>query len=573
MLVRVANLMRWERRGASVLLLVLAAWIAGLGRPAAASTYVVYIPLDSPVYTELDTLNSLGMLETYLSEIKPIARVEAARLTLEAARMMSDTTRETAPSPALPLALAMVSALRAELAEEIGWLENDAEDDQPTMLMPLSRIETQYVYSTGPRRSFGPLDRFGESLHALEATPLLADNDDLPTSVGNNEVVRASSWAGLKGFFTVYGEGAAAGPLTHAPAGLNGSTSDRVRLLGAEAVADFGNLAVSFGQHEMAWGTGHFGSLAQGDNARPFAALRAASVHPSLLPGFLRYLGPFRHEIFFGQLDHDRVYSRPWLSGQIIVFKPLPTFEIGITHVIMFGGRGNDHYSLAGFWGRASGISTGNLLNGNTNSQAGFTTKFYFPKLRNAYLYLDVLGEDNLSVEVPRVGGALPFAAVSYLGGIYIPRVTADGMTTARLEFIDTSQRYGFHSDSLYWTYKNRLMDNPLGPNAFQIHAGVGRWLSRSAKVEVDYFHTERDPEISTGRADTEFSNGMSIDFMRLPQPAPAALSRRNLLGIDVRVGCEWVHNFNTDPGANAFRAMVQISFSFTPTRPPIKWQ
>jgi hypothetical protein len=562
--------MRISRPSKIVLLLI--AWTAVVAPRAAASTYVVYLPLDSPIYVELDTLNSLGMLETYLQEIRPIARVEAARLTLEAERMMGDATHERSPSAALPLAREMVEELRAELAEEIGWLENDAEDDQPTMVVPIERVEAQYVYSTGRRRSFGPLDKQREQLHAVEATPLLPNNDDLPTSVSNNEVLRTSGWVGLDGFFTAYAEGAMAGPLTGPPAGLNGSTRDRVSLLRGEAVADFGNAAISFGQQEMYWGAGRYGSLSQGNNARTFPAVRIAGVHPSYLPGFLKYLGPFRSEAFFGQLDHDRVFAYPWLSGQMIVFKPLATFEIGITHVIMFGGSGNNRYGLGGFMGRATGFDTGTFTTGNTNSQAGFTTKFYFPRLRNSYLYLDVQGEDNLTLEVPKIGGALPFAAVSYQGGIFVPRVTSDGLTTARLEFIDTSQRYGFHSDSLYWTYKDRLMDNPVGPNAFQINLAIGRWLDRSLKLDVDYFHTERDPELNPSpRSNTEYSNGMSIEVMRLPQPAPAFL-RNELYGMSVYLGCEWIHNLNTVPGSNTFRGVVQISFSLTPTSPPIKW-
>ncbi len=553
---------------------------AACGPAAYASTYVVYIPLDSPIYTELDTLNSLGMLETYLTEVRPISRVEAARLTLEAERLMS--LREDPSSPAMPLARAMAGSLRAELAEEIGWLENDAEDDQPTMVMPLQRVEVQYVYSTGRRRGFGPLDQQTEELFATEATPLLPNNDDLPTSVSNNQVARASAWAGLLGFFTVYGEGAVAGPVGRAPAGVDRSTRDRLSLLDGEAVADFGNAAVSFGRHEMYWGTGYFGSLSQGNNARPFAALRVANVHPSYLPGWLRYLGPLRYEVFFGQLDHyrpyitllgrrPRYYPYPWLSGQAIVFKPLSTFEIGITHVIMFGGSGNDNYSWMGFFGRATGLNTGSANVGNTNSQSGFTTRFYIPSLRNSCLYLDVLGEDNLKLEVPGIGGALPFAAVSYQGGIFVPRVTADGLTSARLEFLNTSQRYGFHGDSLYWAYKERLMGNPVGPNSFQINVGVGRWLGKSLKLDVDYFHTERDPEITKGGGDTEFSNGASLNILQLPQPAPSLIGIHSLLGMDMYLAWEWVRNLNTEPGVNTFRAVFRVSFSLTPTNPPIK--
>ena len=62
-------------------------------RFATASTYVVYLPLDSPIYEELDTLNSLGYLDDYLDEIKPISRIEAARLTIEAQAHIADSSR------------------------------------------------------------------------------------------------------------------------------------------------------------------------------------------------------------------------------------------------------------------------------------------------------------------------------------------------------------------------------------------------------------------------------------------------------------------------------------------------
>src|SRR5208282_1020744 len=126
-------------------------------------------------------------------------------------------------------------------------------------------------------------------------------------------------------------------------------------------VASLGNQALSFGYQEMSWGTGYFAPLSQGNNAPNFPALTFTNVHPQLLPGFLRYLGPFRHQIFLGKLDHDRFaqnpgnfppvnlsYSYPWISGQVIAFKPFPNFELGFDHVIIFGGTGNDNYGWTG---------------------------------------------------------------------------------------------------------------------------------------------------------------------------------------------------------------------------------
>ena len=49
--------------------------IAGV-KLAQASTYVVYVPLDSPIYQELDTLNGLGLLFSYVDTIKPFTLEE-----------------------------------------------------------------------------------------------------------------------------------------------------------------------------------------------------------------------------------------------------------------------------------------------------------------------------------------------------------------------------------------------------------------------------------------------------------------------------------------------------------------
>ena len=271
----------------------------------------------------------------------------------------------------------------------------------------------------------------------------------------------------------------------------------------------------------MSWGTGYFGSLSQGNNAPTFPALTFENVHPSLLPGFLRYLGPFRHQVFFGRLDHGRYalfpatkttqaaeldYSYPWISGQVLAFKPLPTFEFGVDHVIMFGGTNNNNYGWEGFLGRATGLSTGSPCtlekgstfqcvpgtNANTKSRGGIFLKLYFPSLRNTQVYQEILGSDNLSTELRPIGGVLPFLSVSYQGGVYIPRVTADGLTDARFEYAIIEPNYSVHTDSLYWAYDSQLMGYPMGPDSSEVDLSVGRWFARRYKGVADAFYTER---------------------------------------------------------------------------------
>jgi Capsule assembly protein Wzi len=596
--------------GAMVCLLVM----AGVVR---ASTYVVFVALDDPVYDELEKLNGLGLLDDYLTEVKPIARVEAARLILEAEQNLDDAEQPD------PLARAIIGSLRDEFHEEIQWLEDGHEDNPPTMFHPLERVEGQYIYSSGTRRRF-PLSQNTGEFQAQEATPLLPNNDGIATSPGSNEIFRASSWGGLGGFMAAYGETAIAGPLTRdsltfgqsftenalykgSPAVTQTSEANRINLLRGGVVASFGNQALAFGYQEMAWGTGYFNSLAQGDNARPFPALTFESVHPSLLPGFLRYLGPYRHQVFIGKLGYGRYdealpqnegqplieknYPYPWISGQVIAFKPLPTFEIGFDHVIMFGGTNNNNYSALGWLGRATGLDTGTACQSvpvpgappgtpaqcvpgtaaNTNSRGGIFLKIYVPRLRSTQVYQEILGEDNLSAEVRPIGGALPFLSVSYQGGVYIPRVTADGLTDARFEYAIIEPNYSRHDDSLYWANYGQLMADPLGPDSTEVDLSVGRWFNYRYKGDVDVFYTERAPLFGVPDLDKEHGGGIAFDVLQIPNHMD--IQNLSFFGsLKVRTAFEYVHDINWERDTSSFRTMVMISGALWPAWPSLIW-
>jgi hypothetical protein len=561
-----ANLRRLRLRAISLLAALIAAAVMASARCAHASTYVVYIPLDSPIYEELDTLNGLGYLDDYLSEIKPISRVEAARLSLEAMTNLSDSPH------ADPLAADMVGALRQQLRDEIGWLESNHEDNPPTQLHPIDRFEAEYVFSRGAQRLWNTGG--GTGLVAKEGTPLLPNNDGIPTAPGSNEILRLGAWGGFGGFLTGYGEAAVTGPITYTPNGMS-----RFRPLDAEAVLSLGNWAVSFGQEEMWWGAGHFGSLSQGDNAMPFPALRVQNVHPKLLPGVFRYLGQFRFQAFFGQLDGGRTFAHPWIDGQIFSFKPTPDFEFGFTHTIMFGGTGNDNYGWTGFVGRATGFATGSAQVANTNSRGGVYLKFYFPSLRNLQVYQEILGEDNLTKEVPAVGRFLPFLAVSYQGGIYLPRLSADGRTDLRVEYSILEPNYSVHSDSLYWSYEDQLMGDPLGPNASQVDVQIGRWLKPTLKLSGDVYYTERAPTFGSNTPyplsiysllSKEHSGGIAFDFLRIPghhEPFHSVLTEAR-----GRFAIEYVNRMNYG-GPGGFRAMVMLGVGAIPKSLSLEWQ
>jgi hypothetical protein len=549
------------RRILTVFNIVAAAALALIARPAFASTYAVYIPLDSSIYNEIEELNDLGIVDSYLGEIKPITRVEAARLTVEAEARLSESRT---PSE---LARSIITALRMQLPEEIGWIEQDKEDGLPTMVHPIERIEGEYVYSQGTRRK---VQTGADGIDFKEGTPLLPYNDNLATSSGSNEVLRWSGWTGVGGFITGYGEGAVAGPLSKDPREAN-----RAQLLTGAVVVSLGNEAISFGQEEMQWGVGHFNQLSQSANGLPFPALRVQNIHPSHLPGFLRYLGLMRHQAFLGQLDAGRTFSRPWLSGQLISFRTLPFLEWGIDHTIMFGGAGNDNYSALGFLGNLTGLSTGDAKTANTNSRFGLFARVYIPKLRNTQVYAEQINEDFFLPFGKSIQMKLPFKGPSYLAGVYIPALTQDGRTTARFEYTKTDKEYSVHNDSLYWTYDNSLMGSALGPSAWQVNFQVGRWLNYQSKFDVDLFYTSRRASIAAVNfnpptRNTETAYGVAFDFLRLPLEMRAFAD--SLGEMKARTAVEYVSDVNYS-SSSSMRAMVQFSFAFTPSWGGFVWR
>lgn len=538
---------------------------------AAGSTYVVYIPLDSPIYDELETLNGLGYLYTYLDEVKPISRVEAARLTLEAQENLAQAGASDTPAGD------MISELNLQLRQEIGWLEQNAEDNLPSMLQPVDRVEAQYIYSNGPQH-FWNTGTLSPQLHAEEGTPLLPNNDGIPTASGSNEVLRWGAWGGAGGFLTGYGEGAVTGPLTYTP-----RRTSRLRALDAEAVVSLGNWALSFGQEEMWWGIGHFGTLTQSNNASPFPALRLQNMHPFLLPSIFRYLGQFRFQAFFGQLDGDRTFAHPWIDGQIFSFKPLPNFEFGFTHTIDFGGFGNDHYNFAGFLGRATGFSTGNATQGNTHSRGGIFLKFRFPGLRGLTVYQEEAGEDNLTNEARPIGRFLPFLSASYLGGIYLPRLTSDGRNDLRFEYVILQPGYSTHSDSLYYTYNNNQFGDALGPNAGELDFQIGHWFKSVDKGALDLFFTERAPKLNGNEfypssiygpdLSKEHSIGFAVNVLSLSRSPWSPASFLSLFSTaKAHLAFEYVQHINYGPSSGV-RGVASISLGVSQLQDALTWK
>jgi len=53
----------------------------------------------------------------------------------------------------------------------------------------------------------------------------------------------------------------------------------------------------------------------------------------------LRYLGPFKATFLLSKLEDDRPILEPCLYGLRLNIKPIPSLELGVSHIAIFGGE------------------------------------------------------------------------------------------------------------------------------------------------------------------------------------------------------------------------------------------
>jgi membrane-associated phospholipid phosphatase len=461
-----------------------------------------FVPLDSWVYLALDRLAALGYITTSYEGMKPWTRIECAHLIEEAAERIAQEPASKGD------AAAFEARLEQEFAYELGLFEG-----QRNLTANLESIYARAVSISGPALTDGY--HFGQTM---------AYDFGRPFERGTN--------GQIGGAFS-----AAAGPVTlyvraeyqHAPSAPAPSPAvinviafrdgipappdvpvaaiDRPELLDAYLAVNLHNWEISIGRQSLDWGPGPGGAMLWNNNIQPVNMARLVNPEPFELPSFLRILGPVRLDEFFTRLEGHYYNRRPFLLGQKINFKPLPSLELGFGRTFEIGGRGPGADPITGanlLYGLFGQVrpSLGSIP-GHTQTEFDWT--FDVPKTANyLVLYGDMYAADD---PVPWFNPPKnPFRA-----GIYITRFPKIPKLDFHMEAADTESP-GFHNptfDSLeggptnhgdlnYWnegyrdgsTYNGFLIGNTVGRDGRAIQAWTNYWLSPRDTLGFTYKHS-----------------------------------------------------------------------------------
>ncbi|MEW6741396.1 MAG: capsule assembly Wzi family protein [Planctomycetota bacterium] len=275
-----------------------------LAAASASALQSVDVPADRAIYDLLDDLARAGALPSRVAGVKPLPRLEIARLLEEAARL--------APRSSLS------SVLRERLEHARGRFETDITIYRKglegiSMVRPVDELRLN-VRQDGAHREF---ERdggraFDEGLMAFASVDAYGH---LPPGV-SFMVQPEARWERL--FDTGEGDRGAS-----------------VHLMESYARLSFLGLDLTAGREALRWGQGHHDTLILSDNAEPLNLARLATNYTSL-----SLLGPMRAELFLARLENDRDYPHTLLGGMKLNFKPWPFIELGLSRTFQFGGEG-----------------------------------------------------------------------------------------------------------------------------------------------------------------------------------------------------------------------------------------
>lgn len=487
----------------------------------AESIFSPYVPIDSWVYPAFERLFSLGVIPTGFLGMRPWTRSECARLLEES----DEFTLEEPP----PEALRLLLALKREFADELGGSEAsyiglDSVYARATSISGPPLTDGYHFNETLPYDYGRPYERgmnyIGGFSSSASAGPLgfyiRAEYDHVPAGPGVSQAVQNA----IQAADAKTTNGLEVGPTVFQPATPIASFN-RPHVIEGYISLNVAGWQASFGKQSL-WTSPTQDPFAFSNNADSLYMLRIDQTSPRKLPGFLGWLGPFRSEVFFGEVTGQHyvneqngqsvVFSigrslpkQPMVHFEKLSFKPSPNFEFSVSVSTLWGGPGIP-------------ITLGEVketLFTTTNPPPGaldpgdrrsfFDWSYRVPGLRKwLMIYQDAFSEDEISpIAYPRRSAQNP--------GIYMPQIPKlphmdfrfEGGYTDVPDLLQPAQGGGF----FYWnigyldgyTNKGNIIGSTIGRQGVSFRASTTYWVASDKTIRLSYRNMETNKNFLQG--------------------------------------------------------------------------
>ncbi|MDO8493746.1 MAG: capsule assembly Wzi family protein [Deltaproteobacteria bacterium] len=499
------------------------------------------------VYRTVEQLVAFGLLDHAILFQQPLSWKAIQKYAEEAQQNLS-RVEGTIIEPRVRLLL-------LELKRQI---PNDPPEKKIKM-DPVRSVEAGYLFLDSPDRSV-PQSRASSHQITARINPLVADRGGRPFVDGQNFSLETSHALYWEPYFSIVGQ-----PQVFLQKNANGNDRFDANYDKLYLRSELKNVGIQFGRDRLLFGPGgQKGSVFSG-NARGIDMFKISNVSPYRLPWILKYLGFLDTTFFFGVLENSREFPHAYVTGYVLSFLPHKNFQLSFTATSMSGGEGSPPASLGSrifdpFFGyMINSVSGANPSDDFASNRLGaFDFKWRIPSWRGAEIYYGFTLDD--------LNTQYRFFHESFQRvGIYLPRLSNDGIESLRLEYNHAGVLPYRHAQFVSgWTRYNELMGDSLGPDSQAVHltydySSNPAWehmlaFSWEQRDSDDYVISGNDPirRIADNPTETRTRGRFALN--------------RHLKGnfwVCAQLGLEWVDTFNFQPGSDFMNFLSDVRLTW----------
>jgi len=280
----------------------------------------------------------------------------------------------------------------------------------------------------------------------------------------------------------------------------NSGSKQDVGLGDTYARANVSNINLTVGRESLWIGVGKGGTIILGNNAKPINMARVSNIEPfEILPQSAPWLssiiGKMDSDFFIGRLDNQNNIlgtngtfgsGYPKIFGMQLSFKPTDNFQWGLYRTALFGGGGrSDSFGTFAdaFWPSGDADNTG-TPNEPGDQKAGGFAKLNVPNSVQPFsIYSEIVGED--------AAGMTP-SKNSFLTGLTLVDIADVRGLSATYEYFKAHDSDALYRHHLYrdgYTNDGIIMGHPHGGQGDSHYLGVVYQPNMDSTISFAYAH------------------------------------------------------------------------------------
>ncbi len=465
---RFSTLLLWKtmgllknRRFVVGFIYLLIVWASG---PALAQVADDVAPMNS-VYHAIDVFNAHGLIDKIIMGQRPYSRLEVARMLTHIRQQLNQVKQKDNTQHWSEYKKNMDTYDYIHTLLSFYEMQYDAEINallHGIKISPIKYLDLFTNYNGAKERDMftdfglGPINGKVSSFDRFQ--------EGISYEKGNNTFIRTSHDFRIGRYFVGHAE-----PLFQMKTPQGEDTIALAQLHKGYIKTGYRNIELLVGRGSIFWGQDEQGGVMLSNHARPLDMIRISNPTPIYLPWFLKHLGAMKWTFFLSNLGPDSVkpytyfYGLKW-SSQISRY-----IEMGLSHTVMVGGDGAPNISFLNAmleifpvhkWERNADVSN------NSNHATGFfDLRITVPQLRGISFYYDAYVEDSITRAFGNMDNLMH--QMSFVTGVYMPRLSADGQWGARFEYRHLSPDSYLHGTWTDGYTLNKLsLGDPMGPGA-----------------------------------------------------------------------------------------------------------